>query len=190
MAMIGHNGGPTIEAGTQWRATCWRKARAELLPSLPLEVIRTRVKRAAEIGLDYRTYATVRATTGHDIVAFLFSSNALRLMREGQALEPARQASLAAQRNVGQHLAQQPPLSPERARAMLAEAGLAFEGAGRAPGAALGFSALGREVRGLIGQRPGDRVLLVGDTGLEREWAMAGRLAGYLPAERFFGATA
>lgn len=33
---------------------------------------------------------------------------------------------------------------------------------------------------------PGDRVLLIGDTGLEREWCAAGRLAGYLTADRYF----
>jgi hypothetical protein len=30
-------------------------------------------------------------------------------------------------------------------------------------------------------------VLLVGDHGLERHWCAAGRLASYLPAERYFG---
>jgi hypothetical protein len=35
---------------------------------------------------------------------------------------------------------------------------------------------------------PADRVLLIGDTSLEREWVGAARLAGYLPAERYFAA--
>ncbi len=34
--------------------------------------------------------------------------------------------------------------------------------------------------------QPGDAVLMVGDTWLERDWSMAGRLAGYLEAARFF----
>ncbi len=76
---LGHNGGPTMEPGYGWRLHCWKKARADLLPHLPIEVLRTRVKRAAELGLEYRTYASVRAATGHDVVAFLFSSNALRV---------------------------------------------------------------------------------------------------------------
>ena len=36
---------------------------------------------------------------------------------------------------------------------------------------------------------PADGVVLIGDTTLEREWSLAGRLAGYLPAERYFPPT-
>jgi hypothetical protein len=68
MSGIGHNRGPAMDAGASWRRHCWSVARAELLPHLPLEVIRMRVRRAAEIGLDYRTYATVREASGYDIV--------------------------------------------------------------------------------------------------------------------------
>jgi hypothetical protein len=50
-----------------------------LLPSLPLEIVRVRVARAKRLGLPYKTYATIRATSGRDIVAFLFSGNALGL---------------------------------------------------------------------------------------------------------------
>ena len=63
----------------RWRHHCWTKARRELLPEMPLEVVRYRMKRAAELGLDYRTYAGVRASTGRDIVAILFSIPALSL---------------------------------------------------------------------------------------------------------------
>ena len=69
MSGIGHNNGPTMEGGAGWRRHCWTKAREELLPTLPLEVVRLRVKRAAELGLDYRAYASFRASTGHDVVA-------------------------------------------------------------------------------------------------------------------------
>ena len=33
----------------------------------------------------------------------------------------------------------------------------------------------------------GDQVLIVGDTGLEREWVAAAQAAGYLEAARYFG---
>ncbi len=33
---------------------------------------------------------------------------------------------------------------------------------------------------------PADAVLLVGDAALEQEWAAAGRLAGYVAADRYF----
>ena len=62
MSGIGHNKGPTMEPGAGWRRYAWKRARAELLPKIPLEVVRMRVRRARELGLDYRTYAGVRAT--------------------------------------------------------------------------------------------------------------------------------
>ena len=43
-------------------------------------------------------------------------------------------------------------------------------------------------VRAALGKLPSDQVILVGDLGLERDWCAAGRLAGYLSAERYFGA--
>ena len=186
MSGIGHNRGPALPTtGKGWQLHCWRKARADLLPQLPLEVIRLRVRRAKEIGLDYTSYATVRATTGHDIVAFLYSSNALHLFRADQALAAERSAKLAAQTGIQRQIAAQPPLDPAATLAGLAAQGLRFDGAGRAPGL-LTFPALREAVRGLLGGVPGDRVLLVGDTAVEREWCAAGRLAGYMPAERFF----
>jgi hypothetical protein len=81
MSGIGHNGGPSMEAGYGFRKVAWKKARASLLPTLPLEIVRVRVARAKRLGLPYKTYATIRATSGHDIVAFLFSGNALGLPR-------------------------------------------------------------------------------------------------------------
>jgi hypothetical protein len=50
------------------------------------------------------------------------------------------------------------------------------------------FSDAGRHLRAILGRVPGDRVILVGDMELERDWCAAGRLAGYLPAARYFGA--
>lgn len=48
---------------------------------LPIEVVRLQVNRAKALGLDYRAYAGVRATTGRDLVAFLYSSNGLGVFR-------------------------------------------------------------------------------------------------------------
>ena len=183
MGLIGHNGGPSVEEGASWRRHCWTAARAALLPTLPIEVLRTRVKRAAALGLDYKTYASVRAATGHDVVAFLFSSNALRVtpvrlrMPEGHAeklgLVRADRIGLAQGRIVPEALA---GLNPELDRA--------FD----APDLLARFSDAGRHLRAILDRVPGDRVILVGDMELERDWCAAGRLAGYLPAARYFGA--
>ncbi|MGF1552163.1 MAG: hypothetical protein ACFBWO_06645 [Paracoccaceae bacterium] len=50
---IGHNGGPPLDPGRSFRAYAWKRARAELVPRLPLEIVRRRVRRARELGLDY-----------------------------------------------------------------------------------------------------------------------------------------
>lgn len=184
-ARLGHNGGPSMEPGFSWRKHCWGKARADLLPHLPIEVLRGRVKRAAELGLDYRTYASVRAATGHDVVAFLFSSNALRVFPSTPALPEARAEKLGRIRDALKLGLASGRLDP----AVLAEAA-SLDEAHSAPDALAPWSAARAVIREALGARglPGDRVLLVGDMGLERDWCAAGGLAGYLPAERYFGA--
>ena len=179
----GHNGGPTMEGGEGWRRHCWRQARESLLPHLPIEVVRLRVKRAAELGLDYRTYASVRAASGHDVVAFLFSSNALRLMPPRPALPEDRQARLASLSQCGRIALVQGRLSPEAA--LQAGQGL-LDRAHPAPYPLAPFSALREAVAAAHKGFPRDGVVLIGDMSLERDWSVAGRLAGYLPAERYF----
>ncbi|MEI2807870.1 hypothetical protein [Albidovulum sp.] len=188
----GHNLGPTLEPGASWRRHCWREARAALLPRLPVEIVRLHVRRAAEIGLDYKTYAGVRATTGHDLVAFLFSTNALRLLRERDRLAAADAAKLAAARNIGRLVAAHPPLDPADVQRLLEAQGVAVDAAARAPGLADGWGATRARLAGLLaeGRAPADRVLLVGETMLERDWVAAARLAGFVPAGRFFGSDA
>jgi 3,4-dihydroxy 2-butanone 4-phosphate synthase / GTP cyclohydrolase II len=95
-AGIGHNKGPTMEAGYSWRKHSWTKARENLLPTLPIEVVRLRVKRAKALGLPYKTYASVRASSGHDVIGFLFSSNALDLLRAQDRLAADRALRIAA----------------------------------------------------------------------------------------------
>ncbi len=152
------------------------------MPVLPVEVVRTRVRRAAALGLDYRTYAGVRATTGHDLVAFLFSSNALRVGAMRPAMPEDRASKLAAVEAGRLALA----VAPLTAGAMAA-ANPVLEGCFAAPYALARWGEVRVALRAALGKLPPDQVLLVGDHGLEAEWCAAGRLAGYLPAERFFG---
>lgn len=185
---IGHNRGPAIDEGVRWRRHCWTVARAELLPHLPLEVIRLRVRRARELGLDYRTYATAREAAGRDIVAFLFSSNALRVHRPDQALPPDRADRLRRIEGATRSLLAHAPLDAARlAAAFEAEAGLAFAATGPAPG----YWATWRETRRAVlaalppGLAPA-AVMLVGAAPGEPDWHEAARLGSYLPADRFF----
>lgn len=47
----------------------------------------------------------------------------------------------------------------------------------------------GPRVLELKGRIPADAVLLIDKTTFEREWSEAGRLAGFLDADRYFSAT-
>lgn len=182
MGEIGHNGGPSLEGGVSWRRHCWSSARERLLPVLPIEVMRTRVKRAKALGLDYKTYAGVRAATGHDVVAFLFSSNALRVSLVSPAMPKARAVKLAGVA-CGRLALAVVPLTP----GMVEAANPVLDGVSPAPYALAGFGEMRERVRAALGKLPSDQVILVGDLGLERDWCAAGRLAAYLPAERYFG---
>jgi len=181
----GHNGGPSMEPGQSWRRHCWTAARRALLPNaLPVEVVRIRMRRAAEIGLDYRPYATLRASTGHDVTAVRFSSNALRVFCEAQ-LEAERAAKLQALsgcERVGLAVA------PLDAGALAAAAPVLDRSHG-APRPWSAWRAQAEALRAACGRVPGDRVLLVGDAPYEAEWTASGRLAGFVAAGRYFAGT-
>jgi hypothetical protein len=177
--VIGHNGGPTMEPGAAWRRHCWTAARARLLPHLPLEVLRGRLKRAAELGLDYSTYAGIRASTGHDVVAVLFSSNALRAT---PILPDDRAEKLATVQAARIGLATRPISAP----ALLRGAAGHLDAAHTAPMAHAPWRMVREALRAALDRTPGDRAILVGAYGPEAEWVAAGNLAGYVPAERYF----
>ena len=183
MGLIGHNGGPSVEGGVTWRRHCWATARAALLPTLPIEVLRTRVRRAQDLGLDYKTYASVRAQTGHDVVGFLFSSNALRVSADQLRMPQGRADKLAMVQAERTCLAQGRVVP-----ALMAAQNPELDRVDPSPDLLAPFGVAGRQLRAILGRVPGDRVLLVGDMALERDWCAAGRLAGYLAADRYFGA--
>jgi hypothetical protein len=187
MAGIGHNRGPALEPGVGWRRHCWRQARAALLPTLPVEVVRLRVRRAAEIGLDYRTYASIRAASGHDVVAFLFSSNALRLLPPRPALPEDRRDRLAAMARTGRAALVRAPLAPG---AVIAAAPDLLDHAAPAPAPFAAWSEIRAALAGALTTTgwPRAGTVLVGDGWDERDWAAAGKLAFYLPAGRVFQA--
>ncbi len=177
---IGHNSGRVEEPGQSWRRHVWTRARADLLPKLPIEVIRLRVKRAAELGLPYKTYAGVRAASGHDLVGFLFSSNALQVLRDGQKMPEDRRQKLAG--------------LIRASRVGLLHKGITqidgLDASHAAPPVDATWSDMRDHLKSLAraqGQ-PADRYLLIGDTAFERDWAEAAQTAGYLPAPDYFAA--
>lgn len=183
MSTLGHNKGPTMEAGAGWRQHCWTKARRDLMPNLPIEILRRRVARAKEIGLDYKSYASIRATSGHDVIAFLFSSNALRVFPKTPEMPSNYLHKLADVTDCHRSVAVHRPLTPA--------AMLPSEVLDRAFAAPRFTDTWGQTRDQILNQIQADRlprdgVVVIGDTSLERAWVEAARLAGYVSADQFF----
>lgn len=179
---IGHNSGQDFN-GYTGRLHQWRKARRALIPNtIPVEVVRMRLRRAAAIGLDYGTYASIRAGTGRDITALLFSSNALGMIRQAEmaAATVAKLADVTVERGALMHrpLPTKPPVP--------------LDFAARAPLFTDTWTEMRARLRAVLRERglPADAVLLIGDTDFEQSWCAALRAGGYLSADRYFGGTA
>jgi len=188
-AALGHNKGPTMEPGHGWRTHCWTKARKSLLGHMPIEVVRAQVKRAAELGMDYKTYATVTGTSGQDIIAFLFSSNALRLHLSARELPADRVQKLAAVDAARQIVLAHRPIRPADLPPDFDHLyGIRLTDSRPAPRFTESWADIRTGMRRMLAANkiPSGGVLLVGDTSLERDWTAAGKFAGYLPAERYF----
>lgn len=186
MSGIGHNGGPTIEPGYGFRKLAWGKARKSLLRTLPIEIVRVRVARAKRLGIDYTTYASIRAASGHDVVAFLFSGNALQMTPKRFAL-PAQVADrLHGLDGAADRLAA--VYAPAHPDGVLSANSSLLDHAAPAPRFTESWSAMRDRIQRLVRDRglPSDGVVLISATAVEREWCAAGKLAGIIPAERFF----
>lgn len=176
---IGHNSGQDF-TGYSGRLHQWRKARKALIPNtIPVEVVRMRVRRATALGLDYGTYASIRAGTGRDIAALLFSSNALGMIRQAEmdAARAAAVARVAADRGALMH------------RPLPSDPVAPLDFAAPAPLFTDSWSTLRTRLRDVLRARglPADTVLMIGDTAFEASWCAALRAAGYIDGDRYFG---
>ncbi|TBX20722.1 hypothetical protein [Nioella sediminis] len=188
MSGIGHNGGPSIEAGFGFRKLAWGKARKSLLKTLPIEIVRVRVARAKRLGIDYTTYASIRAASGHDVVAFLFSGNALEMTPRRLILPDHVTERLEGLEGAADRLAA--IYAPAHPDALLSANPGLLDHAAPAPRFTESWSAMRDRIQGMVRERglPADGVVLVSATAVEREWCAAGKLAGAIPADRFFAA--
>jgi hypothetical protein len=61
---IGHNGGPPLDPGADWRRFCWQKAHARAWKTPPREIALARLARAKALGMTYREYAAILLDRG------------------------------------------------------------------------------------------------------------------------------
>jgi len=61
---IGHNGGPPLDPGVDWRRFCWKRAHKRAWKTPPREIAFARLARAQALGLSYREYAAVLLDKG------------------------------------------------------------------------------------------------------------------------------
>lgn len=187
-AKIGHNQGPPLDAGRTWRAYCWKKARAELIPPAPIEVVRRRVARARALGLSYAQYASIRLGTGRDVAGLLFTAAAIGWTRR-QPLPEDRREKLAAI-EACERLLSAPGLKLRITQdgELLTLSGIDFTAAGPLPRPGTALPAARDALMAITTGRslPGDAVVMIGTRPDEYHWANAARYARFLSAEAYF----
>ena len=61
---IGHNRGPPLDVGADWRRFCWKKAHAQAWKTPAREIALARLARAQTLGMTYREYTAVLLDRG------------------------------------------------------------------------------------------------------------------------------
>jgi len=174
-----------MDAGHGYRTYQWRRAQKKLMPNtMPLMIVRIRVKRAQELGLDYKTYASVRQAAGRDILGLLFSSNALRIIGNGARMPDAEARALSVVKSAQKLTLVHAPNDPGAVQ----QANPVLDATEAAPKFTDSWAQMRDRLQGFIRTRqmPSDQVLIIGDAPPEADWTMAARAAGYLPAHRYF----
>ncbi len=188
---IGHNQGPSLDGARSFRRFAWQKARKELLPRLPLEILKRRVARAKALGLEYPQYASILLGTGRDIVGFLFTCDALgmRLSRTLELPETVEKKLSDLERCERLLMTEDDPST--LARALATERRISFAGVSALPDPDCSWTQGRAAIRAALDplKLPSDTVVMVGTRAQERVWADAARLAKFLPAERYFQAS-
>lgn len=178
---IGHNSGRVLEPGKAWRTHVWRKARRDLMPTLPIEVVRRRVARAKELGLPYKTYAGLRASSGDDLIGFMFSSNALDVLRRSDIVPASKVAKLDSLKDAKTIVLTHAPVTADQ---VCPPAELAYT----APKLFAEWADARSSLQRIFAQShvSAGRLVLITDQTLERDWVGAGRMAGSIPTSEFF----
>lgn len=192
---IGHNNGPAIKTGLGWQRHCWTKARNELMgKSIPVEIVRIRIRRARELGLAYPQYASIMLGTGRDIVGFLFTVDGLHLRLRKRLempdhvqdkLQSLRKCSLMAFAPSGEN--------PDAFRKELQQvSGRPFATSAPEPEGDINWTTARRAIRAALDplKLPSDAVVMIGTRDAEKQWAASGKIARFIPASEYYGTSA
>jgi hypothetical protein len=61
---VGHNRGPPLDPGVDWRKFCWKKAHGRAWKTPPREIALARLARAQALDMTYREYTAVLLDRG------------------------------------------------------------------------------------------------------------------------------
>lgn len=182
-AGLGHNNGPSMDAGRTWRVHAWRRAKANMSSArLSPATVKRHVARAKELGLSYRDYAAIQASAGRDVCGFLFSSNALDLAFGRHRVSQPKAEQIEVIRHAARVALVHAPLTPED----VAQANAMLDAVHRAPRFLSSFPDMRAVLAKAQDRLPANGLVVIG-TGLEAEWVTAGRLGAFIPADRYFG---
>jgi hypothetical protein len=176
----------------RWRRHCWKVAKRQLLRPLPLETVRRRVRRAAELGLAYRRYELL-VLGGGEIEAMLFAGETLVVTAPYTSPAEGLDARVVARLSALTGCRKLLLAGPHGTDPVWTASGPLFDGAIRVASRGLLAAPPVKADRDavLAGLRerilPAHSVALVGSGDHGPAWVAGARLAGFVPGSEFFG---
>lgn len=153
-------------------------------------MVRTRIKRARDLGLEYPQYASILLGSGRDVVGFLFTVDGLQLrLRKWLEMPESVQEKMQGLERVS--LMGFAP-SGEDADAFRCEvsdvAGVPFVGAAPEAEGPLGWSAARAAVRAVLDplKLPSDAVVMIRTRDHEAQMAEAAKMARFIASDAYF----
>ncbi len=188
---IGHNNGPQMKTGLGWQQHCWKLARKNVLgKTIPIEIVRMRIKSARQLGLAYPQYASIMLGTGRDIVGFLFTVDGLHLkLRKRLEMPEFVQTKLHTIEKC--NLVAFSP-SGEKADAFQMElqqiSGVKFQSSSPEPKPEATWPDARLAVRAALDplKLPSDAIVMIGNRETEKQWALAGKMARFIPSSEYY----
>ena len=191
MAGIGHNNGPK-QVGLGWQKHCWTQSRNALIGKrMPIEVVRTWIKRARELGLQYPQYASILLGSGLDVIGFLITVDELQLkLRKRLEMPDTVQDKLRGFERASLMSFAPSGEPPEMFRREVSDVvGVPFVGVAPEVEGVLGWSAARAAVRAVMDplKMPSGAIVMIGSRENEARMAQAAKMLRLIPSAAFFG---